>query len=494
MKNQVWLILCLVLLFSCSNRNSSRENGIFGKEQLKQHIQYLASTELQGRKTNEPGYLKAATYVADYCKGIGLTPFFKDTSANSNNGWFQQVPFVDYEMGENNWLTFNDEKKFYPNKGYFLMNSGNANGKISIDSILFAGFAIHEPGLGWDDFAGINIQEKYVMMVDGIPDEKDFPELNDQHSQSHISLADRINKLYEMGAAGLIVVSEQSRKFWKISARINEKLGYKPVNPSFWADTYHPSLPVIMIHPDIFKSYYPNIEININNEHYPEPYYFQSEIHWSVDVRNRIFNAPNVAGVIPGSDSLLSNEYIILSAHLDHIGTEGDKIFYGANDNASSCAVLMEVAKELTYNPPQRSVILVFYTAEEPCLWGSQYFVSDYNLNKENILININVEMCGKRDKGSRGTTAIGPSGFEKYFAKSYPLPVNYLDLENNKERYNGSDQLSFYRQGLPAIRFGNLDYPEKHTFKDDISIINFKYLDDIAETLLSITKGIANE
>jgi len=83
------------------------------------------------------------------------------------------------------------------------MNSGKANGVISIDSILFAGYAIYEPEFGWNDFVGKNIQGKYIMMVDGMPDEKDFPELNEKHAQSHISLVDRIDKLYEMGAAGL---------------------------------------------------------------------------------------------------------------------------------------------------------------------------------------------------------------------------------------------------------------------------------------------------
>lgn len=493
MKNQEWLILCLVLLFSCNNSNSSGENGTISKEQLKKHIHYLASAELKGRKTNESGYLQAAEYVADYCREIGLTPFFDDTSEKSNNGWYQQVPFIDYELGDNNWLAFNDKKKFFPNKGYFLMNTGNADGVISIDSILFTGYAIYEPELGWNNFAGKNVKGKYVMMVDGMPDKNKFPELNEQHTQSHISLANKINKLHEMGAAGLIVVSEASRKFWKLSARINEKLGYKPVNPSFWADPYHPELPVIMIHPDIFRAYFPDVEIDINDENYSKPFYFKSEIQLSVDVENRIFKAPNVAGYITGSD-YENEEVIILSAHLDHIGTEGNEIFYGANDNASSCSVLLEIAKELVKNPLDRTILFVFYTAEEPCLWGSQYFIENYNFNKENILVNINVEMCGKRDRGNRGTTAIGPSAFEKYFSRTNPLSVRFLDLEKNKQRYSGSDQLSFYRANVPAIRFGNLDYPEKHTSNDDISIIDFNYLKDVAETLLSVTKEIANE
>jgi len=470
------------------------DDEFFSKEQLKKHIQYLASDELKGRKTNEPGYLKAAEYVADYCEKIGLTPFFSDTSETLKYSWFQQVPFVDYELGEYNWLAFNDGKKFYPDKAYFLMNSGDANGPASIDSILFAGYAIHEPNLGWDDFEGIDIQGKYIMMIDGLPDESCFPELNKKHEQSHISLPLKIDKLYEMGAAGLIIVSEASRKFWKLSARINKKLGYKPIQPSFWADPYHPELPVIMIHPDIFKAYFPDVEIAIKDENYPHSYYFKSDMQLTVDIKNRMFAAPNVAGCIPGVDSRLKEDVIILSAHLDHLGSEGNEIFNGANDNASSCSVLLEIATELVNNPPERTVIFVFYTAEEPCLWGSQYFISHYNFKKENILVNINVEMCGKRDKGNRGTTAIGPEQFEGYFDKSRPLHVQYLDCETNKQRYSGSDQLSFYRQGLPAIRFGNLDYPEKHTSRDDISIIDFDYLSGFTETLLTITHKFAND
>jgi hypothetical protein len=491
MKKVGWLILSLVLLFSCNNPSSKVDDSAISNVRLKQHMQYLASAELNGRKTNESGYIKAAEYVADYFKKIGIKPYFTDTSGITEQGWYQQVPFVEIELRENNWLSFGDDKKFYPDKGYFLMNSGNASGLVSIDSILFAGYAIHEPEMGWDDFSGRDVKGKYVMMVDGIPDEKDFPELYIKHQESHLSLAEKIDKLYGMGAAGLIVVSEMSRKFWKMSARINEKLGYKPMNPSFWADPYHAELPVIMIHPDIFKAYFPDVNMAVNKENYQPSYFFRSNIELSIDIINRTFKAPNVAAYIPGSDAAKNEEVIILSAHLDHIGSEGSEIFYGANDNASSCSVILEVAKQLSQNPPKRPVLFVFYTAEEPCLWGSQYFVS--NLQNEHVIVNINVEMCGKPDQGNRVTTAIGPLTHKKYFEQTEPLAVNYLDVINNKDRYSGSDQWSFYRQGIPAIRFGNLDYPEKHTGKDDISIIDFKYLESFAQTLYHITKDIAN-
>jgi len=492
MKNLIGFVYVLLVMVACKSGESDVGSDKISEQNLKKHIQYLASADLKGRKANESGYLKAAEYVTKQCKDVGLEPLFLDQDHSAS--WLQQVPFIDIEYGNDNWLTFSDDKKFYIEENYFLLNKGSAEGMILIDSILYAAYGIHEPEFGWDDFEGVDLDGKYVMIVDGDPDKDEFPDIDHLHSEHHISLSKRIEYLYENGAAGLMIISEASRKIWDLTKVIHQKLGYNPVDPAFWADPYHPELPVLMIHPDIFKAHFPEIITNIDPENYPLPYFFNAEIQLSVDVKTNTFEAPNVSGFIHGTDSILAREYIILSAHLDHIGTEGKEIFYGANDNVSSCAALIEVARELVENPLEHSVIFVFYTAEEPCLWGSQYFVSNLPFDQESILVNLNVEMIGKKEKGKRGTTAIGPGGFLTYFSDTNPLSVNYLDVEDHKRRYSGSDQLSFYKKGIPAIRFGNLDYPEKHTSKDDILIIDFGYLGDVSETLLSIVYEIGNE
>lgn len=495
MKNSIWISAGFLLILACSSPEQNKQVGPISQVQLKNHIEYLASSELAGRKANERGFILAVEYVTNYCREIGLEGFFPFSQDRHNKGnLLQKVPFLDYHYGPDNWLSFKDDKKFHIEDNYFLLNSGKTIGLISIDSILFVGFGIHEPDLGWNDFKGIDLEGKFVMIVDGLPDKNDFPEIEHLYSESHISLKRKIDYLHRYKAAGLIIVSESSRKSWDLTKRIHQKLGYKPIDLSFWADPYHPELPVVMIHPDIFNHYFPGIETNTSKNNYPSPYVVHSEIKLSVDVKNRVFDSPNVAGIIQGTDSLLVSEFIVLGAHLDHIGTDGKKIFYGANDNASSCAALLELARNLKNQPCKRSVVFVFYTAEEPCLWGSQYFVSNFPGDKKQILVNINVEMIGKAKKGNVGTIAIGPEEFKSYFHKIDPLSVNYLDLENYKDKYSGSDQLSYYRNGIPAIRFGNLDYPEKHTTKDDVSIIDFNYLEDITETLFNIVNQIANE
>lgn len=492
MKNSIWLIFGFIIFLSCNFRNSKNGNEIVINNNLNTHLDYLASEDLKGRKTNEDGYLKAADYVSGFYEEISLEEFLIDPK--SNTSWFQQVPFVDYHNGDQNWLSLKDQERLKIEKDYFVLNRGNSNGLISIDSLFYSGFGIHEPDLGWDDFEGMDISGKFILIVDGIPSQDDFPEIYKLHSKAHLSLARKIEYLSNKNAAGLIIVSEASRKFWNLSSKINDKLGYKPIEPSFWADPYHPELPVIMIHPEAFKKSFPKLITNINQDNYPVTNFIYSPIEFFIDIDNRLFDAPNVVGSISGIDPALAKEFIILSAHLDHIGSEGDETYYGANDNASSCAVLLEIAGKLVKNPLKRTVVFVFYTAEEPCLWGSQYFVSNFPYQKEKIKVNINVEMVGKRDKGYIGTTAIGPADFERYFEKTNPLSVNYLDQDSHMDKYKGSDQLSFYRENIAAIRFGNLDYPEKHTSKDDISIIDFDYLSGIEETLLGIIYRIDNE
>jgi len=236
MKNSRWLFFGFIILLSCNHGSSGNGNQIVINNKLKTHIDYLASEDLKGRKTNEEGYLKAAAYVADFCEEIGLKKFSVEPKSDSNESWFQQVPFVDYHNSDNNWLSLNNRERLTLEKNYFVLNPGNSNGLISSDSMFHSGFGIHEPDMGWDDFKGTDISGKVVLMVDGIPSQDDFPDIYTLHSKAHLSLARKIEYLNNKNVAGLIIVSEASRKFWNLSSKINNKLGYKPIEPSFWAD------------------------------------------------------------------------------------------------------------------------------------------------------------------------------------------------------------------------------------------------------------------
>lgn len=481
------IFIVVILSLGCNPDRSESQTPVIPKEKLRAHVTILASDDFRGRKTNEDGYLKAADYVADQLRETGLQPLF-------SNSFFQQVPFVEYAYGKNNWIQLsNTSEKVALNTGYIILNPGDLNGVIEINSLFFAGFGIHEPGLGWDDFSDADVRDKFVLMIDGLPEKGDYPEIFNRYEKSPESLTQRVKDLKKLGAGGLIVVSDMGEKYWEINTLIHKKLGYNPIEPVYMGDPYDPVFPVIMINPSLFRKHFPEIPLAVNPGKNDSRKAYAASIVLSVDVKSRLFSAPNVAGFIPGSDSIKASEHVILSAHLDHIGSDGDKIFHGANDNASSCAALLEVAATMVKESPARTVIFAFYTTEEPCLWGSNYFIRHIPFHSENILVNVNVEMVGKNDKDFKGFTAIGPMKFRSYFKISNPARVKYLDYREHRMKFRGSDQFSFFLHDVDAIRFGNLDYPEKHTERDDISIIDFDHLQDAANILSQVTKEIAN-
>jgi len=490
-----FIIFFAFLLLGCNSGPSESHGPVISKEKLRAHISILASDDMKGRKTNEEGYLKAADYVADQLRETGLQPFFPATTATSHDRlYLEQVPFVEYTYGDNNWLKLsNPTEKVNMYDGYIILNPGDLNGVVRINSLFYAGYGIYEPELEWDDFSDADVRDMFVMIVDGQPDKDNHPEIYNLYEKSPQSLARRIERLKELKAAGLVIVSEMGEKYWDLSALIQRKLGYNPVEPSYMGDPYDPAFPVIMIKPYLFRKHFPEIPLTIKRDNYPEKKLYAAPMELSIEVNSRLFQAPNVAGVIPGSDSTMASEYVILSAHLDHIGSEGDKIFNGANDNASSCAALLEVAAVIAKHPPARTIIFVFYTAEEPCLWGSNYFIRHFSFDKARILVNLNVEMVGKNDRDFRGFTAIGPEKFRSFF-KIYSLAkVRYRDYREHRMKFRGSDQFSFFLHDVDAVRFGNLDYPEKHTERDDISIIDFDHVQDAATILYQITEELAN-
>jgi len=494
MKKTVLILIVGVIFSGCKSNGTDSQAPEFSKERLKSHIATLASDEMRGRRANEEEYLQAAEYVADHLRKTGLQPFFQGHSDSiEEESYFQQVSFVEYTYGTGNWLKLsNPPEEVFMNDGYIILNPGDLNGITAINSLFFAGYGVHEPALGWDDFKGKDVEGKFVMMVDGIPGKKDHPEIAALYEKSPESLARRIEQLNTLNAAGLIVVSEMGEKYWKLSSVIHRKVGYNPVEPCYYGDPYDPDFPVIMIKPSLFGKHFPEIPFDAGQT-YPEHSSYPVRMELSVDVRSRLFEAPNVAGVIPGSNPDLAAEYVVLSAHLDHIGSEGDKIFNGASDNASSCSVLLEVASEMAKKSPARSVVFVFYTAEEPCLWGSNHFIRHFPYSKEDILVNVNVEMVGKNDKGFKGFTAIGPPGFKHYF-RNTPARTRYRDYREHRMKFRGSDQFSFFLYDVDAIRFGNLDYPEKHTENDDINIIDFDHVQDAARVLYLVTEQLANQ
>ena len=211
----------------------------------------------------------------------------------------------------------------------------------------------------------------------------------------------------------------------------------------------------------------------------------------------------NVVGILPGTDRELKDEYVTIGVHLDHIGVINGEIYNGADDNAASCAALLEVAEALVQAPTRRSVIIMFYSAEEMGLIGSRYFVDNPPVPLEQMVVNINMEMIGRHDTmNPDGFGFIGPEALspelpdiitavnEKYL--NYPL----LFMSRSEDKFNyfrRSDHFNFHMNGIPAIIFGGSMHADYHKPTDDPEKIVIEKVNKAAKLCFYLIQEFGN-
>ena len=199
----------------------------------------------------------------------------------------------------------------------------------------------------------------------------------------------------------------------------------------------------------------------------------------------------NVVGAVIGSDPVLRNEYITFGVHLDHIGVINDQVHNGADDNAASCAALLEVAEAIARSPVKRSVIFILYSAEEMGLLGSKHFVDNPPVPLDQIVVNINMEMIGRPDPESpKSFTFIGadamideyPDLLRGINSRTLNLPIQFLNREDDTQNFfRRSDHYRFHEKGIPAVVFGSSMHEDYHRPTDDPEKIDLSKVHDAA-------------
>ncbi len=211
-----------------------------------------------------------------------------------------------------------------------------------------------------------------------------------------------------------------------------------------------------------------------------------------------INNCNNIIAIVPGTAGALQKEYIAVSAHLDHIGKQGNKIFNGANDDASGCVIILEVAKAIAMHPLKRSVMFILFTGEEQGLIGSDYFVNNLPVPKGNINVNINIEQVGSMHRSFQGIWAIGYPEFEQDFYNANTIFENdelkYDSINSMVDIIKSCDTYSFYSKSIPSVILGSGGFPEHHKVEDKIDLIDFNHLQKSANLLLSFIVEIGDK
>ena len=469
-------ILFLLIISGFAQAQSSLQEvaGVLNTihpDSIKKHITYLADDKLRGRQPGTPEYQMAIDYVINKYKQLGLAP------AGENGTYLQPVKLrkafldaadVQFSLsGASKPTVFGEDFVLFP---HFEEQDVEITAPL-----IFAGYGISAPEFGYDDYKGIDVKGKIVVIVSGAPDH--FASTIRSHSLGRPTV---VQTAIEKGAIGVIYrnasgVNLKGAAYFVSNSGLATALSseQKMFYPSYSGGAGMGLKVYAAIGNDLFNSISKKTEDEmtaiLNDLKAGKPGSFDMQTTASVKYKSKHKDiaSANVVGVLEGSDKKLKKEYVVHTAHLDHVGVgtavKGDSIYNGAHDNASGVACSIEVARLYSNlkQKPKRSIVFVMVTAEEMGLLGSSYFATFPSVPKKNIVANVNMDM----PTIIAPLLAVVPLGApHSSLINQVKSAADYLglDVENDPEpeqnRFIRSDQYSFVRQGIPAlhIKYGD--------------------------------------
>ena len=422
------------------------------------HIVFLADDKLEGRKAGTPGYDEAARYVAAQFDAAKLKPA-------GTHGFFQRVPLTMRQMSDAQSsieLLREGKAETLPyGKSAYLLPRGTSGRVVEAEAV-FVGYGLKVPEAGIDDLKGLDLKGKVAVYLRGAP--KSLSGALAAHAQSTAEHWKHLRAAGAIGAASMFNSNSSDIPWERTSLSRNSP------SPSLTVaelvDTHGQELGMTL-GPDgaerVLAGTGHTLDelLKLDREGKPLPKFpLNVRIRAKAGFTTTDAKSDNVVAMLPGSDPKLRNEYVVFSAHLDHVGkgapVKGDPIYNGAMDNASGIATLIEVAKTLSGKKLKRSVIFAAVTSEEGGLLGSKYFAYSPTV-KGAIVANVNTDMYLPIIP-LKGISVMGleESDLGDEFAavsSRFGVPAE-RDPEPERRSFIRSDQYSFIRRGIPALAF----------------------------------------
>jgi hypothetical protein len=432
-------------------------------EAIRAHMNFLADDLLEGRGANSRGYEISARYMATEFESMGLTP------AGDAGTYLQNVPLRSIRPDEPNTtmsVIRNGKGETLVFRKDFLAAGDPVRKETSVEApVIYVGFGVTAPELSYDDYKGIDAKGKIVAMV------YEAPNFESSLKAHYSSIEQKIANAAAHGAVGLIVVNDpvlESLYSFKEQVRDLSRPSLRWLSKEGAPNDYFPQL-----RGGVLLSLEASKQLFVGSGHTPEEVFqaakegrpltfalpLTAKIHSQAKLED--VSSHNVIAKLEGSDPALKNQYLVYSAHLDHLGVgepvKGDTIYNGALDNASGCAILLEVARAFSQlNPrPRRSILFVAVTGEEAGLLGSDYFAHYPTVSKDAIVANVNMDedqmLWPLLDIIPFGAEHSTLDGVVKRAAERLHLALS-PDPMPEQVIFIRSDQYSFVKQGIPAV------------------------------------------
>ena len=477
------ILIFAFVAYSCA---PARKTEVTVKE-LQAEVKYLSSDELKGRMTGSEGDSLAAEYIKKELSSYGLIPLSGDGLER-----FKVTDKMIY--GKDNLLSLNGtsysaEKDFAP---LAISENSSLNAEVAFAGY---GFSINNDSVKWDDYKGLDVKNKWVMLL------RADPEPDNINSKYATFSGDRNKAMLakDMGAAGVLLVSGQT---------FDNSDNLDPLTKG----DFSVGIPVFRIKRNVAdailsKSKQPinDLEKKLNTDRKPSSFFTETTVDGKSEIIQTMVGTRNIVMLLPGEDVKLKDEYMIFGGHFDHLGMGGPGsssravdtigVHHGADDNASGVALMMELAGKFagTKNSHKRSLIFMAFAGEEEGLLGSKYFTENSGMNLSKVDLMVNFDMVGRlKETKSLQIGGVGTAGGlqEKAVALA---DTNILKLTFTEEGSGPSDHSAFYSKNIPVLYFTSGAHDDYHKPSDTWDKINYPGMVNIADLVFKMTSELAN-
>lgn len=441
-------------------------------DELRTHLTFIASDEMMGRDTPSPQLKLAARYLATMVESYGWQSILPDGS------FIQRIELATVSPStEGTTLTVGDRMFRFPADFGGRLSEGTFSGEV-----VFAGLGLEQPDQGWDDYEGLDVEGKVVVLLQAPPMPDDF-----------------------------IVAQRQLRSLWFGPLRKDAAAVITIVNPALEngmaASGRHFEVPSSTRWPGSGRSGgSATLSLNVRHaagaallgvseaelvamfdslqrgERVPGRAIPGRQVSIDVVMDREMEHTQNVVAYLEGSDPVLKNEYIVIGAHYDHVGFRGGQVYNGADDDGSGTVALLEIAQAMMIERPKRSVILGWWTGEEKGLRGAYHFVQNPPAPLEQINAMLQMDMISRNDPDT--ICLIGSHFYSseldaahRRVAERYQfigIDDRYNDPDLRRNYHRNSDHYAFHQYGIPATFFFCDVHEDLHSPGDDVENCDF--------------------
>jgi hypothetical protein len=488
--NKLLVLILLLPVIAVGQKKGSPQSyaKTITADDLKNHLYIVAGKDMQGRETATEGQRKAAAYIEEQFKSLGLLP--------GNNGSYQQTFPVYRDETTATRFVVND-KEYKLNDEFQPYALGSSNVAQYFSEVVFAGYGISDSA--WDDYKGLNVIGKLVLIMDGMP--------ANYKSAGNASARVKVVNAQKRGAAGLLIISGT---FPRRQGRRAGSMYQDLYRPTQYLNTYYinesAAAAITGIDWNGIKSDAKNGKL--------EPKVYSANIQFEATKKVIKLESSNVLGVLEGSD--LKDEYVFITAHYDHEGMIDTTIFYGADDDGSGTVSVLELAQAFTKakaegKGPRRTIVFMTVSGEEKGLWGSEYYVNHPVFPLDKTTVDLNIDMVGRvgteyqkdnkdslnyiyvigDDKLSSDLTPITEQANNKNL--KLKLDRKYNDPKDPNRFYYRSDHYNFAEKGVPIIFYFNGVHQDYHQPTDTPDKINYPLMAKRAQLVFYTAWEMAN-